>query len=166
MYLNNLDYTKFANYTGISSIKAQDFFQYLYKDGYIYLKIITRCPRCKCDCTIDTELYDEMFECSECGEEFIWKNTIDFANFTYRINPDVLEEENKERISSPLEILSNSRTQHKDKVITIVDKIKEKEKMGMEDIDVNRKNKIFIVHGHDEATARRVKEFIKDDLNM
>src|SRR3712207_7949893 len=40
---------------------------------------------------------------------------------------DVLEEENKERISSPLEILSNSRTQHKDKVITIVDKIKRSE---------------------------------------
>lgn len=43
-----------------------------------------------------------------------------------------------------------------------VDEVKVKE----EEHGLGEKAKVFIVHGHDEASARRVKEFIKEDLNM
>lgn len=165
-HLNNIDYIKFADYAGISSIKAQEFFQHLYKSGYIYLKVITRCPTCNCECTIDTKSYDETFECDYCGEEFNWKSRIGLSNFSYKVNPDIVREDKKERISSPLEILVNGGIQHEKKVIEISDKIKDRKKIREEAIGLNKKEKVFIVHGRDEATARRVKEFIKDDLNM
>ncbi|MBK5241697.1 nucleotide-binding protein [Clostridium sp.] len=166
LHLNNLDYTKFAEYTEISDIKAQDFFQYLSRSGYIYLKVITRCPNCNCDCTVDTKLYGALFECNDCGEEFNWRDRIGFANFSYKVNPDIVIEDKKKRISSPLEIFVNSEIQHETKVIEMVDKIKDTKQASEEDIRVDRKEKVFIVHGSDEATARRVKQFIKDDLNM
>lgn len=165
-YLNNLDYTKFANYAGVSSIKAQDFFQYLYKNEYIYLKVMTSCPNCKCDCTIDTNSDDEIFECSDCGEMFSWKERIELANFTYKVNQSIVKENKDERISSPLEILSNTEIKKDKKVIEIADKIKDRKAISEEVIVLDNRKKVFIVHGHDEATARRVKEFIKDDLHM
>ncbi|MBU3157790.1 TIR domain-containing protein [Clostridium estertheticum] len=165
-HLNNLEYTRFANYTGISLIKAQDFFQCLCKEGYIYLKVITRCPICKCECIIDTELDDATFECSDCGEEFNWMNIIGMSNFSYRVNSNIIKEDKEERILSPLEILKNNGIRHREKVIDIVDKIKDRKIIDEEVIGVDKKEKVFIVHGRDEATARRVKEFIKDDLKM
>jgi len=165
-HLNNLDYTKFADYTSISDIKAQDFFQYLSKNGYVHLKVITRCPNCNCDCTVDTKLYGVIFECNDCGEEFNWRDRIGLANFSYKVNPDIVIEDKKERISSPLEIFANNEVKHEKKVIEMVDKIKDRKQASEEDIMADRKDKVFIVHGSDLATARRVKEFIKEDLNM
>lgn len=163
--LGNLDYTKFASYVGLSSIETQKFFQYLYKNEYVYLNVSTKCPVCNCECVIDTKLNNDIFECGNCGEEFNWKNRIELSNFLYRVNSGIFKEDEEERISSPLEILADDMKTNK-KVIAISDKIKEWEKINREGTEVDEKNKVFIVHGHDEATARRVKEFIKDDLKM
>lgn len=128
---NNLDYTKFARYARISSNESQIFFQSLYKNDFVKLKVIMLCPNCKFECTIDDDMSNKEFHCPNCDSCFEWTSEISKANFNYKVNTNKFCNPVKPRTSSPLEIFSSKSFSGEGKVIELSDVLKDKNNTGI-----------------------------------
>ncbi|MGV8982819.1 toll/interleukin-1 receptor domain-containing protein [Clostridium sp.] len=128
---HNIDYTKFALYANISSKKAEILFRELYNSGFFKLNLITPCPNCKCQCTIDTETNPKEFNCPICNCCFEWSKEINKSNFTYKLNSEKENKVIKQRTGSPLDTLLSQKNSGEGKVIKLPYPLKNKDDISV-----------------------------------
>lgn len=100
--LKNLEYDRFAKFANIDESMANEYFKLLNKNKVVIAKIQTECPNCNAECSIDTSLYEDEFECSECEEDFNYNNYKKNSTVTYKISEEFMMERSK-RVTSLLD---------------------------------------------------------------
>lgn len=136
---NNIDYIKFAEYADISERDSEKFFNEIYEEKYLFLKFQIRCPICNDECWIN-ENNEIMFSCSNCGNNFDWKEYLEDANYTYVANMELLSVEKKKgRSVSPIGLFKEKVKKDSDNVIELR--------------EINNRNddiKIFVSYAHED----------------
>ncbi len=148
---DNIDYEKFSRYVNIENHEANEYFKELSKKGLLTEKMITLCPVCKEENSIDLSLYEDKFECSECETEFDIEKQKRHSIILYKLNKnfDML---GKVRVTSQFR-------ENRDKVIDI-SKIRGSRNYGGEDI---MKVKVFLSYSHEDE---KMKEKLDKHLIM
>ncbi len=139
---NNLDYEKFSRYADIEDYEANEYFKFLANKGLFIEKIVTQCPNCREECSIDLSLYGEEFECTECENIFNIKKMKRHSSIVYKLN-------RKYEIIDELKILSQFK-EDSDNIIDI-SKIR-----GHSMINVNGdiKIKVFLSYSHEDESMK------------
>lgn len=165
---NNLNYISFAEYAHISVREAEEFFNQIYMEKYLFLKFQIKCPRCNHECSIneDSKL---IFECSNCGEEFNWNDYIEDSNYIYSANMDLLEiRERKEKSKSPIDLFKEKMKKSRNGIKIFISYAHEDEKYKDKLIkhlsSLKRRNIIEEWHDRKILAGQNLDDKISDNL--
>lgn len=148
---NNIDYEKFARYVNIENYESNEYFKEISNKGLFIEKMITLCPICKEENSIDLSLYEGKFECSECETEFDIQKQKRHSTILYKLNK-------KFEMLDKVRVMPQFRGS-RDKVIDI-SKIRGSRNYGGEDI---MKVKVFLSYSHEDE---KMKEQLDKHLIM
>lgn len=144
---NNITPHKFATMNDVSLESAEELFLELIKSKKLKAKINLRCPSCKEENTIDFNKKEEMHLCEECDNEFLPIEYITAGEVLYIVEQKnfIFKKDKPKRVSQVERLLKEERKENKE-VIYLSDKIKG-----------DKKEKVFIVHGHDNEVKYEVQ---------
>lgn len=148
---NNIDYEKFSRYANIENYEANEYFKEISSKGLLIEKMITLCPVCREENSIDLSLYKDEFECNECEAEFNIQNQKRHSTILYKLDKrfDMLD-----KVRSMPEFREN-----RNKVIDI-SKIRGSKNYKGEDV---MKIKVFLSYSHEDE---KMKEELDKHLIM
>ena len=145
----NLEYDRFARFADIEEDSAREYFELLNKDNIIIKIINMECPNCGEECSIDTDLYKEEFECKECEELFNYNDYKRKWIITYKINNLFIMQRKERKLSlcdsenNVIDIQSISRIKPLQK--------ESKDKGGVEN---SCEVKVFFSYSHEDRKMR------------